>query len=182
MSTSGSLLRRHRWLPWAVVALVVLIGFVLWFFEPQALVLDDTVSEAAPQVDEAPGPGDKAADDPGSSAGVLSEEHFRPLGHDAHGTALVIEATDGNTYLRFEDFEVENGPDLKVYLSRAEAGASDEELAADIVDLGELKGNVGDQNYLVPASVDLTQYRSAVVWCRRFSVGFAVAPLNVRGS
>ncbi|MBA3431372.1 MAG: DM13 domain-containing protein [Actinobacteria bacterium] len=38
---------------------------------------------------------------------------------------------------------------------------------------------MGDQNYLVPASIDLTQYRSAVVWCRRFSVGLAVAPLNV---
>ncbi len=182
MSTTGSLLRRHRWLPWAGVALVLLVGFVLWFFEPQALLLDDTVSEAAPEVNEAPGPADDDAGATGSSRGVVSEGNFRPLGHDARGAALVIEATDGNSYLRFEDFEVENGPDLKVYLSRAEAGAPEAELAADIVDLGGLKGNIGNQNYLVPDSVDLTQYRSAVVWCRRFSVGFAVAPLNVRGS
>lgn len=182
MSTSGSPLRRRRWLPWAVVALVLLIGFVLWFFEPQALLLDDTVSEAAPTVDEAPNSGDKAAADAGSSSGVVSEGDFRPLGHDARGRALIVEAADGNTYLRFEDFEVENGPDLKVYLSRAEADAPQDQLADHIVDLGGLKGNIGDQNYLVPGSVDLTQYRSAVVWCRRFSVGFAVAPLDVRGS
>jgi hypothetical protein len=178
MPASSMFLRRHRWLPWAGVVLVLLIGFVLWFFEPQALLLDDAVSEAAPQVDEKPR---SAADEPastGSSRGVVSEGDFRPLAHDARGTALLIEAADGNTYLRFEDFEVENGPDLKVYLSRSRAGAPEDDLATDIVDLGRLKGNVGDQNYLVPASVDLTQFHSAVVWCRRFSVGFAVAPLN----
>jgi hypothetical protein len=182
MSTTNSLLRRHRWLPWAGVAVVLLVGFVLWFFEPQALFLDDTISEAAPQVAEPPSPADNDAAEPGSSRGVVSEGDFHPLEHDARGTAVVIEAADGNTYLRFEDFEVENGPDLKVYLSRAEADASESELADDIVDLGGLKGNIGDQNYLVPASVDLTQYRSAVIWCRRFSVGFAVAPLNVSSS
>ena len=178
MSTLSSLMHRHRWLPWAAGALVLLIGFVLWFFEPQALVLDDTVSEAAPRVDEAPGSGAGNARTTSPSRGVLSKGDFRPLGHDARGTALIIEAANGHTYLRFEDFEVENGPDLKVYLSRAEANAPEDRLPADIVDLGGLKGNVGEQNYLVPASVDLTKYRSAVVWCRRFSVGFAVAPLG----
>jgi hypothetical protein len=49
---------------------------------------------------------------------VLAKGSFRPLGHDARGTAVVIDA-DANIYARFEDFEVENGPDLKVYLSRA---------------------------------------------------------------
>jgi hypothetical protein len=182
MSTLSSFLHRHRWLPWAAVALVLLLAFVLWFFEPQALVLDDPVSEAAPEVEEAPGSGAGNPETTSASRGVLSEETFRPLGHDARGTALIIEAANGDTYLRFEDFEVENGPDLKVYLSRAEASAPEDRLAADIVDLGDLKGNVGNQNYLVPGSVDLTKYRSAVVWCRRFSVGVAVAPLDLRPS
>jgi hypothetical protein len=181
MSTTNSRLRRHRWLPWAGLAAVVL-GVVLWFFEPQALLLNDTVSDAAPRVHDVKGAAAEASPGAGSSRGIVSTSSFRSLAHDAHGTALVIEAADGNTYLRFEDFEIENGPDLKVYLSRAEADAPEGELATDFVDLGGLKGNVGDQNYLVPASVDLTRYRSAVVWCRRFSVGFAVAPLDVRGS
>jgi Electron transfer DM13 len=181
MSIASSIMRRHRWLVWTGVGVVLIAGFVLWFFEPQALLLDDTVSETAPRVDEAPESRDEGGSK-GSPRGVVSKGDFRSLAHDARGTALIIEASGGDTYLRFEEFEVENGPDLKVYLSRAKSDAPEDELAVEIVDLGELKGNVGDQNYLVPASVDLTMYRSAVVWCKRFSVGFAVAPVNVRGS
>ncbi len=146
------------------------------------MFLDDTVSEAAPEVGQRQESATGVTTGPGSSRGVVAEGDFRPLAHDARGTALVIEAADGNSYLRFEDFEVENGPDLKVYLSRAEADALEIELDDDIVDLGDLKGNIGNQNYLVPRSVDLAEYRSVVVWCRRFSVGFAVAPLDVRSS
>ena len=181
MSPAASLIRRHRWLPWVGLAFVGVIAFVLWFFEPQALFLDDTVSEAAPAVD-APAPSGDGVESDGGPSGVLARGSFRPLGHDARGTAFVIDAAGDDVYVRFEDFEVENGPDLKVYLSRAAADAPEEDLAADIVDLGDLKGNVGDQNYLVPAAVDVREFRSVVVWCRRFSVGFAVAPLDVRRS
>ena len=180
MSASESFIRRHRWLRWAALAAVLGAGFVLWFFEPQALFVDDEVSEAAPVAE--PDADGRDGNPEGGTRGPLSQGTFRPLGHDARGTAVVIDAADGNTYVRFENFEVENGPDLKVYLSRAGADASDDELGANFVDLGNLKGNVGDQNYLVPQSVDLTQYRSVVVWCRRFSVGFAVAPIDVRSS
>lgn len=180
MSVRVPLIRRHRWLPWVALAVVLLAAFVLWFFEPQALFLDDKVSEAAPGIDSAPASRAEGGDE--SGRGVLSEAEFRPLGHDARGTALVIEADDGKTYVRFEDFEVENGPDLKVYLSRAAADGPEGELVVDFMDLGGLKGNIGDQNYVVPDSVDLADYQSVVVWCRRFSVGFAVAPVNVRSS
>jgi hypothetical protein len=181
MSSRASLIRRHRWLPWVGLALVGVVAFVLWFFEPQALFIDDTVSETAPGVD-APDSSERGNGSAGAPADELAKGSFRPLGHDARGTAVVIDAADGNVYVRFVDFEVENGPDLKVYLSRAAADAPEGELAADIVDLGDLKGNVGDQNYLVPGSVDVGNYRSVVVWCKRFSVGFAVAPLDVRSS
>jgi len=49
---------------------------------------------------------------------------------------------------------------------------------AGIVDLGPLKGNVGDQNYDVPVGVDLAKYRAVSIWCRRFSVNFGAAPLT----
>jgi len=48
---------------------------------------------------------------------------------------------------------------------------------AEFVDLGVMKGNKGDQNYQVPANVDLSQYQSLTIWCRRFAVNFATAPL-----
>jgi electron transfer DM13 len=49
---------------------------------------------------------------------------------------------------------------------------------AEFVDLGVMKGNKGDQNYQVPANVDLSQYQSLTIWCRRFAVNFATAPLT----
>ncbi len=48
----------------------------------------------------------------------------------------------------------------------------------DFVILGPLKGNSGDQNYPLPSDLDLTRFRSAAVWCNRFSVGFGAAPLG----
>lgn len=44
--------------------------------------------------------------------------------------------------------------------------------------LGNLKGNIGNQNYAVPAAIDLEKYQSAMIWCQRFSVGFGVAPIG----
>ncbi|MDH3497546.1 MAG: DM13 domain-containing protein, partial [Gemmatimonadota bacterium] len=49
---------------------------------------------------------------------------------------------------------------------------------AGFVGLGGLKGNVGDQNYDIPAGTDLTRYRTVTIWCRRFSVNFGSAPLS----
>jgi len=46
------------------------------------------------------------------------------------------------------------------------------------LDLGELKGNIGAQNYPVPRAADLGQYRTVVIWCERFSVTFGYAPLT----
>jgi hypothetical protein len=40
-----------------------------------------------------------------------------------------------------------------------------------------LKGNIGDQNYALPADVDIDRYRTVTIWCRRFSVNFGSAPL-----
>jgi len=36
----------------------------------------------------------------------------------------------------------------------------------------------GSQNYAIPAGTDLLAFKSAVIWCRRFVVGFGVAPLS----
>ncbi len=83
--------------------------------------------------------------------------------------------TDGGTrrVLRLEeDFVTDNGPDLNVYLTSAADGFGDE-----YVDLGDLKGNIGSQNYEIPADVDLDLYDTVVIWCVRFGVGFGSAEL-----
>jgi len=94
------------------------------------------------------------------------------------GTATTYQLEDGERLLRLEDFESTNGPDLFVYLTVAGADDDDAALDADFVDLGVLSGNIGSQNYVIPADVDLDRYDSVVIWCRRFTTSFGVADLT----
>ena len=66
-----------------------------------------------------------------------------------------------------------------MYLTRADAGADAGAFGVDgdFVDLGRLKGNVGEQNYEIPIDVDLSEFDTVVVWCKRFSVAFTAADL-----
>ena len=181
MARLGPLRLTRRGLVIGAIALVVVVAAGLWWFEPQALLIDERVDEAFPRIERSePEPAaekpDTKPDDP-QRVMLLAEGPFRALDHSVHGKALLVELGDGSKFLRFEDFEVENGPDLKVYLSAASAKGSSG-FTDDFVDLGDLKGNVGDQNYELPNGISLDRYRSVVVWCRRFSVGFAVAPLE----
>ena len=102
---------------------------------------------------------------------------FSSRNHPTAGTARLVTLADGSVVVRLEDFETDNGPDVVVYLSPAAGDASNDALGADPVFLGELKGNVGNQNYVVPPGTDLGKARSVVIWCRRFSVPFGVAGL-----
>jgi hypothetical protein len=188
----GTIARHPRiFLTLAGLALLGLVAVLAWF-QPQKLFLDDKVDEALPvpaaagAADEDATNGDSEPEETSGGTGkdeaqvdTLLAGRFRGLNHSAQGRARVIDIADGNLYLRFEDFEVENGPDLKVYLSTAPADSDDDgAFVSDFIDLGELKGNIGDQNYKLSGDVDLNKYRSAVIWCRRFSVGFAVAGLE----
>ena len=159
----------------AAVALtgVAIVVFVLLFFEPQALFIDDEVNEAVPAAAAQP----RGADEPAPEPRTLGRGSFRGLAHGASGTALLLDV-DGTRYLRFENLEVDNGPDLKVYLSPEPASGDEGSFDDRIVSLGDLKGNIGDQNYEISRGVDLDRFQSAVVWCERFGVGFAVAPLR----
>jgi hypothetical protein len=91
--------------------------------------------------------------------------------HNAEGQAKVIQLSDGSNFLRLEDFRSTNGPDLYVYLSTDKS-------ASDFVNLGRLKGNVGDQNYEIPDETDLSKYKTALIWCQAFSVRFGSAELK----
>lgn len=186
-----SLLRRHRRavILGALLALG-LVAFVLVWFQPQQAFLNTTVEEAlpgarasAPGMDEStPGPGEPTPSPGSGERSVLADGPFRSLEHETSGRALLVRLADGRVFLRFEDLDTLNGPDLRVYLSRVPASDDAHAYGEGFVDLGQLKGNKGDQNYRVPKEVDLTLYKSAVIWCRRFTVGFGVAPLRPAGS
>ena len=91
--------------------------------------------------------------------------------HKAEGIAKVINLADGRTFLRLENLKTTNGPDLYVYLSVGKD-------ALDIVNLGRLKGNIGNQNYEIPAGADLSKYNTVLIWCKAFSTLFGSAKLS----
>lgn len=168
--------RKRRTLFLVGGGLVVVAGLVvLVWFQPQRIFMNDTVSEGLPGSSDSGSVDSAAGGGGGADLTTTAQGDFAGLAHDVQGEAMVLETKDGELFLRFEDFEVENGPDLRVYLSAAGEGG---DYGADFVDLGGLKGNIGDQNYSIPESTDVTKYRSAVIWCRRFSVAFAVADLK----
>jgi Electron transfer DM13 len=104
---------------------------------------------------------------------------FHNGAHDTSGTASIYRADSGSQILRLTNFKTSNGPDVHVYLVAAnDASDNDTVTQAGFTDLGSLKGNEGDQNYEVPAGVDLAKYRAVTIWCKRFSVNFGTAPLT----
>ena len=95
------------------------------------------------------------------------------------GTATVYELGDGSRVLRFENFEVINGPQLHVWLVPPDPvpDTVGREIP-DYFDAGPLKGNIGDQNYDIPADLDLADFGSVVIWCVPFRAPFNAAPLS----
>jgi hypothetical protein len=91
--------------------------------------------------------------------------------HNAEGMAKVIRLDDASMILRLENFKATNGPDLYVYLATDKS-------ASDFVDLGRLKGNIGNQNYEIPEGTDFSRYDTVLIWCKAFSVLFGSAELE----
>jgi electron transfer DM13 len=114
-----------------------------------------------------------------AAAQVLSSGNFHSVAHNGSGTATIYQLAYGKRVLRFTNFETSNGPDVHVYLVAAsDATDSDTVKKAGFVEIGSLKGNIGDQNYELPADLDLSKYHAVTIWCQRFSVNFATAPLS----
>jgi hypothetical protein len=142
----------------------------------RSMFLDDEVDErvatAAPAATGAPA-GDRPARPRNE---LLGRGRFRPVAHPARGTASGIRLAGGGRVLTLTGFEVDNGPDLRVYLVAGPARGESE--VKDFHDLGPLKGNKGNQQYRIPRRVNLDRRTTAVIWCRLFSVNFARAPLT----
>jgi hypothetical protein len=122
---------------------------------------------------------------PAPAAVALQIGSFRDADrfHKDSGTATVYELPDGSLLLRLEDFNVTNGPDLHVLLSvHPDQGTRNEVKDLGYVDLGKLKGNIGNQNYEISAGLNVSDYSSVVIYCLPFHVLFSVAPLASAGA
>ena len=155
---------------WTVIgiAAVLMVGLVV--FRPELLFVNRTVSEEFPTAPRSSAAGSEMPQQ-------LLSGHFKGYAHETEGTAAIYDV-NGKHVLRLTNFKTSNGPDVHVYLVAA-ADATDDDTVKNthFVDLGTMKGNVGDQNYAVPDSVDLGRYRAVTIWCKRFSINFGTAPL-----
>jgi hypothetical protein len=189
MSRIKSVIREHPSAAAAVgVGAVAVVAFILLWFEPQALLIDKRIDEDLPGSVDVGDAGTRGqgggkvsgrAEEAASPAPeVVTRGRLRGINHAASGDVLLVRLSDGSHILRFEDLMAENGPDLRVYLSAAPASSDGPAFNDDYVELGPLKGNIGNQNYGITDDVDLSTYRTPVIWCKRFEVGFAVAGLH----
>lgn len=155
-----------------------MVIFTFVYFQPQKLFIDDRVNEKLPSATVATSSPSVASEQTSAAPAEMKSAPFRSLEHKTTGEAIITEMPDGSRVLSFKDFATSNGPDLRVYLS---AGTSDagfgKAYGEQFVELGRLKGNIGDQNYNIPKDIDLSKFNNAVIWCKRFSVGFGVATL-----
>jgi electron transfer DM13 len=166
----GLLSRPFRW---PVIGAYVLTAVVVGGYLGRSVFMDKTVNEQVAVAAPAPVTSPETAEPRNVLLGTGSFESVR---HAASGQAMTIELADGRRVLTLTGFEVDNGPDLRVYLVAGSAASEGE--VDDFVDLGGLKGNRGNQQYDIPADINLGRYATAVIWCRAFSVLFARAPLQ----
>jgi Electron transfer DM13 len=165
-------MKRRTW----IVGLVVLGGVGWYLFRPELLFVNKKVNEGL--VTASASTAGQASEAVAAPVSILAGQ-FHSVAHETKGTASVHDLGGGHRVLRLTDFATSNGPDVRVYLV-AVRDASDNATVtkAGYIELGKLKGNQGDQNYEIPAGADLTKYRAVTIWCYRFSVNFATAPLT----
>jgi hypothetical protein len=163
-------MKRRAW----IFGLVALAGVAWYLFRPELLFVNTRVNEGLATASAATAPADDAA----PPASILSG-HFHSVAHETKGTAAVHELGGARRVLRLTDFATSNGPDVRVYLIAASDATDNETVTTSgYLELGKLKGNQGDQNYEIPAGTDLTKYHAVTIWCARFNVNFATAPLT----
>ncbi len=169
----------------AVVLGTVVIGYATGFKDNE---VDEDVAVATERIaesdrdsaltgtsDEGAGsdqPAEMQPDKPSEPVELSRGDFVGVDGHTGTGQATVVRGPSGNRTLTFTDFEVDPGPGVVIWLTQDESNLDDR------VELGGLKGNVGDQQYELPDDADLTRYDTVVLYCTPFTVRIAVAPLS----
>ena len=163
---------------------VLVVGFLL--FRPDTLFTDVRVAESledafVTSTTRTAGAGGETTAATTTTSSPVAEivnivtGEFIGIDHEATGTATVY-SQDGRYVLRFEDdTDIQNGPDLYVWLLPSDSYEGG--IPTVYLDLGTLTGNVGGQNYDLPGNFDPEVHRAVLIWCLRFAVPFAAAPL-----
>lgn len=84
------------------------------------------------------------------------------------GSGIVKIYVENNLYkLKLENYTVESGPDLKVYLSKSNT-------PTDFINLGNVLAKTA---YSIPQNIDLKVYKFVLIHCQQYNHLFAVAEL-----
>jgi uncharacterized protein YceK len=105
-----------------------------------------------------------------SNASVVAQGNFSSGKHTTSGCVKLYDKA-GVKSLVFEGFKTDNGPALRVFLSKAADNK-------DYIDLGSLKAVSGNFNYSVDSSVNTSNYKYVVIWCQQYSVLFGYSQLQ----
>jgi hypothetical protein len=185
---------RGRWV-WGIGAALAVSAAVVaaLVFQPWLLFIDvevndaipstvaTTVPDAAPTASATIEPAEEISPAPPAGPVDLLAGTFVSHEHTTTGSVRVIEQPDGTRQLAIVGLETSNGPDVHVWLSAGPVveGFDGWFTAAghEHIDLGPIKGNLGDQLYDIPADVDLATFRAVDLWCEQFAVSFGAAAL-----
>ncbi|MFQ3634339.1 MAG: DM13 domain-containing protein [Cyanobacteriota bacterium] len=136
------------------------------------------VAAASPESSPAASPAAIAA-----SPSIVKSGTFVSGEHPTQGTAQIV-TENGQRFLEFgNDFRTDSGPDLTVILHRSGdvIGSTTPPAYAiregDYVVLAALQRTQGAQRYAIPSNVNLDEFNSTAVWCRRFNATFGAAGL-----
>ncbi|MFZ4509046.1 MAG: DM13 domain-containing protein [Fimbriimonas sp.] len=147
----------------ALIAVIPATIGVWALFRPELLFVNQTVNEKLPVA------GTEASQ-------VLGTGSFSSEAHETKGTAEIVRS-GGKTYLRLSGFHTSNGPDVHVYLTKGSDATQAGVNRDGFLDLGTIKGNIGDQNYELPEGAEKS-HGGVAIWCKRFGVNFGGATIQ----
>lgn len=158
-----------------ILGVLFIIVFGIYYTGVYTYFIENKVSEEMP---EAAAPNGQNETTP--AVKIVKQGEFTDVDflHKGSGQAKILEYSDGKKILRFENFETTNGPDLYVYLATNNSPTSNLDDVGGYINLGRLKGNIGNQNYDLPVGTDINRYNSAIIWCKKFGVLFPYAVLK----
>jgi hypothetical protein len=173
----GASAARHRLILALTMVAVALVVVGLYWFQPWKWWTDQVVDEPLPRIAAV-----ESAAGLSSQAILLSDGELISQEHPTTGSVQLIRLANGQRVLTLGNLRTSNGPTLHVWLTDAPVlpGPEGWDVFDDgqYLDLGDLKGNIGNQIYSVGDDVDLSRYSSVTIWSERFSVSFGAAELS----
>lgn len=112
-------------------------------------------------------------------AEVLARGRFYEVERRGKGRAALYRLPTGRLALRFEEFNTSSNTDLFVWLSEAaRPKTTSAAVKAPHDQVAVLKSTLGNQNYVLPRSVDADAIRSIVIWCEPVRIVYTAAGLR----